>query len=616
MKKLLTLMTLFLPISAFALELINDFEWLEPDNRVEVVIGEPYQLKFSCSDNSLAFTSAYADSWVHVDFDDGQHVVDTPTGYSVDERGVITGLVAGSYAIHPTGWVQRKSGSEKWLYIDVVSERSEKESNNTLDTANNITSKIRFGLFNISDIDYFRYANSNINWGDNVTFKIHYYGSRESPFGYKWATFCGGDMVGGGSLISQDQECNALVTSDNTVYLEVYYDPSSSQFFNSGEEFVAEVFINGIPASEYGNDMPDEQSNVINGHEYVDLGLPSGKLWAKTNYGAYSEGEYGIYMEWPSREMLQSDWGDEWSTPTYKDMEELYNNCSFSWEYNSNLVYGCRVTGPNGNSFFLPAAGFEIRGSVQDEGSGIYYWTDIEGDAAFAYALSGSLENGVSIHSTYNYELCTFPIRPIALGDVFVEGLNKVPVPGSYFRLDSPFEDSYLGNWYDLGDFDASAYDYVWIKFSGNTGTFRFGITYSEWKGIEAWGYSYYDTMNIINDAEGISYIKLEKNRIYEFGVDKSENPFKGDTWDKHVQNVFTQDDGKPVQVNVEGVWFGTQDAFETFLEGEGEGKTVIDKLQMMKDNIGDVYYNLQGQRIKKPTKGLFLQKGKKVIVR
>lgn len=258
MKKLLTFFALLMPLSTFALDLITDFEWLEPDNRVEVVIGEPYQLKFTCSDNSLAFTSAYADSWVHVDFDGGQHVVETPTGYSINERGVITGLVAGSYAIHPTGWVQRKSGAEKWLYITVVSERSETESNNTLDTANNITSRIRFGLYNISDIDYFSYTNSNLNWGDNVTFKIHYYGSRENPFGYKWATFCGGDMVGGGSLISQDQECKALVTSSNTVHLEVYYDQSRSEYFNYGEEFVAEVYINGVPASEIGGNDDKE----------------------------------------------------------------------------------------------------------------------------------------------------------------------------------------------------------------------------------------------------------------------------------------------------------------------------------------------------------------------
>ena len=257
MKKLLTLIVSLLPISTFALGLINNFEWLEPNNRVEVVVGEPYQLKFNCSDNSLPFTSDYADSWVHYDFDGGQHVVSSPTGYSIDNNGVITGLVAGSYAIKFTGWIQPKSGVDKMLMITVVSERSETESNNTLDTANEITSKIRFGLYNTSDIDYFKYSNSSLKWGDEVTFKIHYFGSRENPFGYKWSTFCGTNMSGSGNLQSQDQVCRALVSSGNTVYLEVYFDQSRSQYFNYGEEFVAEVYINGVPASEYGNDVSD-----------------------------------------------------------------------------------------------------------------------------------------------------------------------------------------------------------------------------------------------------------------------------------------------------------------------------------------------------------------------
>ena len=257
MKKLLMLIVSLLPISTFALGLINDFEWLEPNNRVEVVVGEPYQLKFNCSDNSLPFTSDYADSWVHYDFDGGQHVVSSPTGYSIDNKGQITGLVAGSYAIKFTGWIQPKSGVDKMLMITVVSERSETESNNTLDTANEITSKIRFGLYNTSDIDYFKYSNSNLKWGDEVTFKMHYYGSRENPFGYKWSTFCGTNMSGSGNLQSQDQECRALVSSGNTVYLEIYYDQSRSQYFNYDEEFVAEVYINGIPASEFGNDVSE-----------------------------------------------------------------------------------------------------------------------------------------------------------------------------------------------------------------------------------------------------------------------------------------------------------------------------------------------------------------------
>ena len=255
MKKLLTLIVSLLPISTFALGLINNFEWLEPNNRVEVVVGEPYQLKFNCSDNSLPFTSEYADNWNHYDFAGGQHMVSTPTGYSIDEKGIITGLIPGSYAIKFTGYIQPKSGVDKMLMITVVSERSETESNNTLDTANDIYTKIRFGLYNISDIDYFKYTNNSLKWGDNVTFKIHYYGSRENPFGYKWATFSGTEMVGGGSLISQDQECKALVAYGNTVYLEVYYDQSRSEYFNYGEEFVAEVYINGVPASEYGNNV-------------------------------------------------------------------------------------------------------------------------------------------------------------------------------------------------------------------------------------------------------------------------------------------------------------------------------------------------------------------------
>lgn len=257
MKKLLTLIALFMPISTFALGLINNFEWLEPNNKVEVVVGEPYQLKFNCSDNSLPFTSDYADNWNHYDFDGGQHIVSTPMGYSIDEKGVITGLIPGSYAIKFTGYIQPKSGVDKMLMITVVSERAETESNNTLDTANEITNKIRFGLYNISDIDYFKYTNDKLKWGDEVTFKIHYYGSRENPFGYKWATFCGTNMAASGSLNSQDQVCRALVSSGNTVYLEVYYDQSRSQYFNYGEEFVAEVYINGIPASEYGNDVSE-----------------------------------------------------------------------------------------------------------------------------------------------------------------------------------------------------------------------------------------------------------------------------------------------------------------------------------------------------------------------
>ena len=144
----------------------------------------------------------------------------------------------------------------------------------------------------------------------------------------------------------------------------------------------------------------------------------------------------------------------------------------------------------------------------------------------------------------------------------------------SYFNLDK--SSGWGGKWFDLKDadgnlnYDASAYEYAWIKFSGNTGKFRFGLTYSEWKSTEAWGETYFDAMNVITDAEGISFIKLEKEKTYEFDVNKADNPYKGDTWDKHLRQIWTQDDGEEVSVTVEGIWFGTAAELKAALGGGG----------------------------------------------
>ena len=146
----------------------------------------------------------------------------------------------------------------------------------------------------------------------------------------------------------------------------------------------------------------------------------------------------------------------------------------------------------------------------------------------------------------------------------------------SYFNLDK--SSGWGGHWFDLGgddnkmNFDASAYEYAWIKFSGNTGKFRFGLTYSEWKSTEAWGETYYDAMNVIEEPEGYSYIQLEKEKTYEFDVNKADNPYKGDTWDKHLRQIWTQDDGTEVSVTIEGIWFGTGEQLEAILNGGEPG--------------------------------------------
>jgi len=137
--------------------------------------------------------------------------------------------------------------------------------------------------------------------------------------------------------------------------------------------------------------------NTKNEHEYVDLGLPSGTLWATCNVGTNSPEDYGDYFAWgettPDRNYTKRDlpdfekvpsnfdaatvvWGESWRMPSKGDFEELIRCCSWTWVV-QNGKNGYKVTGPNGNSIFMPAGGFnEGRGSgIENIGESGFYWT-------------------------------------------------------------------------------------------------------------------------------------------------------------------------------------------------------------------------------------------------
>ena len=137
----------------------------------------------------------------------------------------------------------------------------------------------------------------------------------------------------------------------------------------------------------------------LSGHGYVDLGLSVS--WAACNVGADSPEEYGDYFAWgeitPKDEYTEENaigidndiisitgsekydaaraiWGAPWQLPTKVQVEELLEKGEWEWT-EMNGCRGCKVTGPNGNSIFLPAAG-EIQGSsLLEEGSCGSYWT-------------------------------------------------------------------------------------------------------------------------------------------------------------------------------------------------------------------------------------------------
>lgn len=147
-------------------------------------------------------------------------------------------------------------------------------------------------------------------------------------------------------------------------------------------------------------------------HHYVDLGLPSGTLWATRNVGADTLYEYGDYFSWgeiapkdsckinnsktynkemnvllpdsngdisgnPAYDAATAIWGPEWKIPTHEEQMELYTYCKFEPMKTSHGTNGYLITGPNGSYIFLPAAGYRD-GEHGDHQAGNYfghYWS-------------------------------------------------------------------------------------------------------------------------------------------------------------------------------------------------------------------------------------------------
>ena len=106
----------------------------------------------------------------------------------------------------------------------------------------------------------------------------------------------------------------------------------------------------------------------------VDLGLPSGTLWKNANEGG-DNARY-TYNEAVSR------FGNK--LPTEQQLEELINKCTWTWTGN-----GYKVTGPNGNSIYLPAAGYRnCDGDVHNVGTEGIYWSSTPYDSGYARGLA------------------------------------------------------------------------------------------------------------------------------------------------------------------------------------------------------------------------------------
>ena len=171
------------------------------------------------------------------------------------------------------------------------------------------------------------------------------------------------------------------------------------------------------------------------GHEFVNLGLPSGTLWATCNVGATSPEQAGLYFAWGEttgftanqvkngehsfselsyksshtasinahlnirQDAARSYMGGKWRIPTYDEFKELIDNCDGVWTENYN---GTGVTGHifiskiNGNSVFFPASGICIDLSVKHVGSYVGYWSYICASQEYAWFMN-LMESGADM---------------------------------------------------------------------------------------------------------------------------------------------------------------------------------------------------------------------------
>jgi uncharacterized protein (TIGR02145 family) len=129
-----------------------------------------------------------------------------------------------------------------------------------------------------------------------------------------------------------------------------------------------------IAAEENQIDLRQETTSSFNGHEYVDLGLPSGTLWATCNVGANKPEDYGDCFSWDEGKTSAANWGNGWRMPSKEQWEELNENTKSTWTKKKG-VNGRLFTANNGKSLFLPAAGGSHAPGLDSAGSNGLYWS-------------------------------------------------------------------------------------------------------------------------------------------------------------------------------------------------------------------------------------------------
>ena len=243
----------------------------------------------------------------------------------------------------------------------------------------------------------------------------------------------------------EEETCLAIVPINN-----VFSTTLSELMPNT--TYTVRAYVSNEVGTSYGEEMTFV---TFDNHDYVDLGLPSGTLWATCDVGATTPEGYGVFFAWgevypkiaynwntyqhcngsentytkycdnPSYgyngftddlTVLQEEddaatvnWGAGWRMPTIEEMEELYQYTSQHWETRNGVV-GRVYTAANGNSIFLSAAGW-CDNTHHQYTYDVYRWSSsLQAGSNQAWTI-GYYTTSTSLSTNYRYR--GFTVRPV-----------------------------------------------------------------------------------------------------------------------------------------------------------------------------------------------------------
>lgn len=173
-------------------------------------------------------------------------------------------------------------------------------------------------------------------------------------------------------------------------------------------------------------------------HEYVDLGLPSGRLWATCNIGAKKPTDCGDYFAWGAVEpynledcdtddyekteaskLAEMDdahdaakvlWGEEWRMPNLTDFAELIDFCDYHTEEIDGILCSVYLSKVNDNKLILPASGGVDESFLYNHGFSGHCWSRSIDSSMCAWELCFNSEGlDVCVNDRYY----GFPMRPV-----------------------------------------------------------------------------------------------------------------------------------------------------------------------------------------------------------